>query len=389
MSGLRAAFVTTLLVALAAACSLTTSLDGYTGGPARASDAGTVDASDASSPSSDAGADAEAGASLYRATVLADGPLAYYRLDDTGSVAKDEVGAHDGTYTGKPSRVPGAIAGESNGAASFDGTAWADLGSFLPASANAPFSIAGGVALLFGILSLTGVLGLIAGGGDHDADADTDVDADAEVDADADGHGDHDHDHDADGGRGFGAFVLGGMGVGRLPFSIVWQTFALVFAFTGLALNARYLGGAVPLVSLAWTVPISAASAYGVVALLARLLGPVLSTKEVEATSRAQLVGQIGVVISSTVTKSFGEIRIKDRTGHDLRVVVKLAEGSRPVLEKEQVVVVEHDGASDTLYVTPLETDLPASSRKRRVAADLADGDPEDDAPLDRTRTAR
>jgi membrane protein implicated in regulation of membrane protease activity len=260
---------------------------------------------------------------------------------------------------------------------------------FLVAWANAPFSIAGGVALLFGILSLTGVLGLIAGGGDHDADADTDVDADAEVDADADGHGDHDHDHDADGGRGFGAFVLGGMGVGRLPFSIVWQTFALVFAFTGLALNARYLGGAVPLVSLAWTVPISAASAYGVVALLARLLGPVLSTKEVEATSRAQLVGQIGVVISSTVTKSFGEIRIKDRTGHDLRVVVKLAEGSRPVLEKEQVVVVEHDGASDTLYVTPLETDLPASSRKRRVAADLADGDPEDDAPLDRTRTAR
>ena len=42
---------------------------------------------------------------------------------------------------------------------------------FLIAWANAPFAVAAGVALLFTLLQVTGVLGLIAGGGDHDGDA--------------------------------------------------------------------------------------------------------------------------------------------------------------------------------------------------------------------------
>ena len=55
------------------------------------------------------------------------------------------------------------------------------------------------------------------------------------------------------------------------------------------------------------------------------------------------------------VTKDFGEIRLKDHTGHVIRVLCKLSEGSRIPSEHEQVVVVEYDDEKSALYVTPLD----------------------------------
>lgn len=149
--------------------------------------------------------------------------------------------------------------------------------------------------------------------------------------------------------------LLHGVGVGRIPVSLVWQTFAVVFGFTGLALNSHWASAVPPVVSLSWTVPSAMVVAYAATAGLARLLGPVLSSKDSEATSRRDLVGCLGVVISSEVTPSFGEVRIKDKTGHDLRVVVKLASGSAPALEKSNVVVVDYDRDTECLFVAPLD----------------------------------
>jgi hypothetical protein len=231
---------------------------------------------------------------------------------------------------------------------------------FLVAWANAPFTIAAGVAILFALLQATGILGLLAGGGDDhevdaDADADADVDGDADVDHDADHDADQDQDHEADGERGIGAILFGPLGIRRIPFSLIWQSYALVFALTGLALNSRLVApdGSVSLMTLAWTVPISLVTGYASVAALARVLGPVLSSQGQEATSRKDLVGQVGVVISSKVSREFGEVRVKDKTGHELRVVCKLAEGVRIPLEHEQVVFVEHD-EDKGLFVSPM-----------------------------------
>jgi membrane protein implicated in regulation of membrane protease activity len=227
--------------------------------------------------------------------------------------------------------------------------------------ANAPYTIAAGVAMLFAVLQATGVLGLLAGGGDDtdadaDADVDHDVDADADHDVDHDADGDHDQDHDAD-GRGIGAILLAPLGIGRIPFSLVWQAYAIVFAITGLALNAHT--STPPVLSLMWTLPISLAAGYVAVAALARLLGPMLSSQGQEATSRAELVGQTGVVISSRVSAEFGEVRVKDKTGHDLRVICKLAAGVREPKEHEQVVFVEYDDEKG-LLVSPMDRiDLP------------------------------
>lgn len=214
---------------------------------------------------------------------------------------------------------------------------------FLIASANAPFTIVGGIAVCFAILQLTGVMSLFAGG-DHEADHDVDADHDVPGDADTEQ-------------PGFGDLVFGPLGLGRLPFSIIWQTYAVVFAVTGLMINLRYLGdpSGPPLLALAWSLPAALLAGYAAVALLARFLGPLFATKEQEATSRAELVGHIGVVISSRVTAEFGEIRIRDKSGHDLRVVCRLAEGSAPPTEKQRVVVVDYEASKGELLVAPIE----------------------------------
>lgn len=126
----------------AAACSLTTSLGGFSsgdptlpvmdGGGARETgvDGGT-----------DADTDADAGEQGYRTVVLADAPLAYWRLGDTGTVAKDEVGAHPGTYVGVVSHAQGAIAGSTDTAAVFDGTNYIEVENAPGFEGKAPFTI--------------------------------------------------------------------------------------------------------------------------------------------------------------------------------------------------------------------------------------------------------
>jgi membrane protein implicated in regulation of membrane protease activity len=240
--------------------------------------------------------------------------------------------------------------------------------TFLVAWANAPFAIAAGVAAVFALLQVTGVLGLIAGGGegdhdvDHDADVDADADVDHDVDADHDVDGDQDADHDADEGgahdRSLALAALAPLGLGKIPLSLIWQTFCLAFAAAGFALNARYLGApeGPPVHTLAWTLPLSMIAGYLTVAGVARVVGPVLSSKGQEATSRAQLVGQIGVVISSKVDREFGEVRIRDKTGHDIRVVCKLADGAKNApTERQSVVVVDYEPERGELYVEPLD----------------------------------
>jgi membrane protein implicated in regulation of membrane protease activity len=204
---------------------------------------------------------------------------------------------------------------------------------------------------------------LAGGDGDHDADADHDVDADADAD--------HDHDHDAgDEGRSWTSAALETIGVGKIPLSMIWQTYALAFAATGFAVNLRYLGAesGPPSVTFLWSLPCAAVAGYVAVAIVAKILGPVLSSQGQEATSRAQLVGQMGVVISSKVDKEFGEVRIRDKTGHDIRVVCKLADGAKRVpTERQNVVVVDYEPERGGLFVEPLDDEDMSPGEPRRA----------------------
>src|SRR5512146_2220739 len=123
---------------------------------------------------------------------------------------------------------------------------------FLFAWANAPFTIALGVTILFALLQASGLLGLLAGDADGDHEVDHEVDADADHDVDADGDADHDPAADGEVDSGIGAILFQPLGIGKIPFSLIWQAYAIVFSITGLALNvhAANASGTVPLLTL-------------------------------------------------------------------------------------------------------------------------------------------
>jgi hypothetical protein len=64
-------------------------------------------------------------------------------------------------------------------------------------------------------------------------------------------------------------------------------------------------------------------------------------------------------VISTRVDLDFGEVKFRDKTGHDLRVVCKLAPGHEPARLGDSVVVLEHENG--TLYVASLDEALSES----------------------------
>ena len=240
--------------------------------------------------------------------------------------------------------------------------------AFLVAGANGPFTIAVSVALLFTAVQASGLMGLLGGNDDHDHDHDgaADGDADGDGDADADGEADHDGDHDGDhdddhdGGdddAGMMARVVGPLGVGKIPLSFIWPSYLMTFGITGLVANSAWVGQAIPLWNLAWTLPLGLVLAYAVVAVVAHFLTPILATKEQEATTTAELSGLEGVVISRAVTPEFGEIRIRDRSGHVLRLPCRLVPGHPTVSEGQSVVVVGKEGA--WLKVVPFDVDPP------------------------------
>lgn len=131
--------------AAATACSLLIDTDQLNGvGTASELDAGGSEggvdagAQDADSGSPDSGP-------TYRDEVLADNPLAYYRLGETsGTEARDETGnGHTGTYVAVVQGVPGALASDPNTAVSIvkAGTSHVALSDRLTVSGRGAFSI--------------------------------------------------------------------------------------------------------------------------------------------------------------------------------------------------------------------------------------------------------
>jgi membrane protein implicated in regulation of membrane protease activity len=247
----------------------------------------------------------------------------------------------------------------------------------LLAWANVPFTAVLCIAVMFALIQMSGVLGLLAGG-DHDGDADHDVDAHHDVDAghdtDADGDAghdaDHDHDHDSDQENGSSAGLLAGLGVGKVPLSIIWQTYAVAFGLAGIIGNTIYLGYArsLPPYTLAWTLPLALVFGYLVTRRLGRVLARVAADPRHEATTRKELVGHTGVVISSKISSEFGEVRLMDKTGHTLRIICRTRDSEPTIPEGREVVIVEYDKEGNHLFVAPLDESIEPRPEGRKAA---------------------
>lgn len=83
-----------------------------------------------------------AAAANYRSTIMADSPVAYYRLgESSGTTASDETGSYDATYTNSPTLgEAGAISGDSNTSVLLASNEYAEIDSNLSITAY-PFTI--------------------------------------------------------------------------------------------------------------------------------------------------------------------------------------------------------------------------------------------------------
>jgi hypothetical protein len=95
-------------------------------------------------PIRDGGSDADdQGPQTYREAVLADAPIAYWRLGDAVATAQDETAHVAGSYVGSCTHaVGGALAADPDGAVGFDGaTCEITLGDNFTFTGNVPYAV--------------------------------------------------------------------------------------------------------------------------------------------------------------------------------------------------------------------------------------------------------
>lgn len=213
---------------------------------------------------------------------------------------------------------------------------------------NLPFLVMLGLCAVFFVLQLIDL-----GGGHGDADADVDHDADADMDADAD------HDVDAESGSGGGGMTAGWhealvfLGIGRVPFMIVWVTLFLFTGFAGLFANRVLFVRAAGAYSGWWFVPVFfAALAVGVVAVrfFSRLAARFVDVGGHGATAKHELAGKIGQVASPVLNDRHGEIRVHDDRGNELLVHGCLRAGEAPLPHGTRVLLVSYDATTQLFW---------------------------------------
>jgi len=226
---------------------------------------------------------------------------------------------------------------------------------------NLPSLVMLGLVGVFFGLQLFG----FAAGHDGDADAEGGPDHDVEHDLEHDLDGDADHDGEADHGadqssgsalHGLAAFL----GVGRVPFLVVWLTLFIFAGFTGLFVNRVLFvkaGGAYPF----WGFPLSmlASLLVGAVAtrMAAKQVAKLVDVGGKGSSRRRELEGRWGVVASPRCDAEFGEVRVKGENGQELLVHGKLSEG--PALQQgEKVLLVEFDPKTELYLIEKFEPDL-------------------------------
>jgi hypothetical protein len=206
---------------------------------------------------------------------------------------------------------------------------------------NLPFLVMLGLCGVFFLLQVAGLLGADA---EHQPDVDHDVDADLDGDAEADG-GDGAGWHD----------VLSFLGVGRVPFMVVWVTLFLFGGFTGIFVNRVLFVRSDGDYHAWWFIVVCAVAlfvgALGV-RLFSRLAARLVDVGGRGATSKDELAGRIGVVASPVLDSRHGEIRVHDDRGIELLLHGCLRAGEAPLARGAKVVLVSYDGDKQLFWAT-------------------------------------
>jgi Protein of unknown function (DUF1449) len=191
------------------------------------------------------------------------------------------------------------------------------------------------------IIGLLSVLGIGFSGIDHD------------VGIHADAHGDFHSDHDADGdhdseGQGPRSYILGLLGIGRVPLAISVMSLFLIFAGAGICMNI-FLGKLIELwdgFAMASVVVALIATFFGT-AFINRLVGRFMPTTETDSVCKMDLIGCTGVATLSC-DQSGGLAQIKNKSG-DLYQIQCRADHLIP--KGSQILTIEYYESSDSFTV--------------------------------------
>jgi hypothetical protein len=219
---------------------------------------------------------------------------------------------------------------------------------------NLPFLVMLGLCGVFFLLQIVGIVG---GSADHDVAPEHDVDVDADVDHDVDA--DADHDVDADGESGGGGVtaawheVLGFLGVGRVPFMVVWVTLFLFSGFSGVFVNRVLFvrsGGDYRAWWFFLVVLVSLLVGLAGVRFFSKLAARLVDVGGRGAVAKHELAGKIGVVASATLDAKYGEIRIHDDRGIELLVHGCVRAGEPSIERGAKVVLVSFDAERELFW---------------------------------------
>ena len=206
---------------------------------------------------------------------------------------------------------------------------------------NLPFLVMLGLCGVFFVLQAIGLLG---GDADHDVDADTDVD--------------HDVDGDAAAGGGMTAAwheALAFLGVGRVPFMVVWVTLFLFGGFSGIFINRVLFVRASGAYHGWWFAAVSLSSlivGLASVRLFSGLAARLVDVGGHGAVAKHELEGKVGVVASMILDDRFGEIRVHDDRGNELLLHGCVRAGEAPLPRGAKVLLVSYDGDKQLFWAT-------------------------------------
>jgi hypothetical protein len=208
---------------------------------------------------------------------------------------------------------------------------------------NLPFLVMLG---LCGVFFLLQIVGLMGGDADHDVNVDQDADVDHDVDADAEGEGGM-----TAGWHG----ALSFLGVGRVPFMVVWVTLFLFSGFSGIFVNRVLFVRAAGAYRGWWFVLVTLASlVVGVAAvrLFSRLAARLVDVGGRGATAKHELAGKIGVVASPMLDARHGEIRVHDDRGNEILLHGCVRPGEASLPHGSKVVLVSYDEDKQLFWAT-------------------------------------
>ena len=176
-----------------------------------------------------------------------------------------------------------------------------------------------GLAVLYWVMVIVGVVGMDAFDLDVDADLDVDVDADIDVDADAD--------MAIDGGGSLLGAILTFFHVRDVPVMLIISFFSLSFWVSTVLINHNVNPDLEFLAAFMWMIPCLVIS-LGMTKLCLMPIAPIFREQKTEFAKKERLVGRKALVHTLELDEKFGEI-VVESSGPPLVLNARAAKGQR------------------------------------------------------------